>query len=490
MDTIKLAKSGQDWLELPLSMANRHGLIAGATGTGKTVTLQVLAEQFANHGTAVFLADIKGDLSGLAAPSAGQDFVLKRNNDLEISDFTPMPAATTFWDVFGTQGIPMRAAISEIGPLLLARMLELNDTQEGALSVIFRVADEADLHLVDLKDLQAVLTMLAENPDQIPKKYGHIASTTIGTIQRRLLALEEQGADQFFGAPGVSIDDILTQAPDGRGMVNILAADQLIQYPKLYAAFMLWLLSECYENLPEVGDLPAPKLVFFFDEAHLLFHDAPKPLLEKIEQVVRLIRSKGVGVYFVTQSPLDIPSAIIEQLGHKVQHGLRAFSASGKAQINAVANCFRENPDLDLVDILPQLGVGEACISLLDHKGIPLPVQRALIPPPRSQVGAINAEIRKKRIENNPLYRVYQNADDDITAYEMLERRAVNATQGSGDRDAVMTHAAQSGRTRAAGHSAHNRETMVEAFAKSMLRSVGNQIAREVMRGVLGSLRR
>jgi len=340
-ESITVAYTDNGCLELPLKMANRHGLIAGATGTGKTVTLQKLAEQFAAAGTSVFLADIKGDLSGLAAPSAQQDFILKRNQQLGINDFVPQPAAAVFWDVFGEQGIPLRASISEIGPLLLSRMLELNDTQEGALTVIFKAADDADLDLVDLKDLQAVLEMLAENPDQLPKKYGHIAPATLGTIQRRLLTLEEQGADKFFGTPALSLDDLLVPAPDGRGMVHVLAADKLVQNPRLYASFMLWLLSEFYENLPEVGDLPTPRMVFFFDEAHLLFQDAPKALLDKIEQVVRLIRSKSVGVYCISQSPQAIPPRVIEQLGHKIQHGLRAFSASGKAHIDAVAAGFQ-----------------------------------------------------------------------------------------------------------------------------------------------------
>ena len=476
--TIKVAKAGDHWLELPLKMANRHGLIAGATGTGKTVTLQLLAEQFAAAGANVFMADVKGDLSGLAAVSAQQDFVGKRLDLLEIDNFVPQAAAVTFWDVFAENGIPLRASVSEIGPLLLARMLELNDTQEGALTVIFRCADDADLHLVDLKDLQAVLAMLAENPDQLPKKYGHIAPATLGTIQRRLLTLEEQGADLFFGAPAVALDDLLAPAPDGRGMVHVLAADRLIQSPRLYASLLLWLLSEFYENLPEVGDLPVPKLVFFFDEAHLLFQDAPKPLMEKIEQVVRLIRSKGVGIYFITQSPQDIPPRILEQLGHKIQHGLRAFSATGRAQIMAVAACFRENPALDLVTTLPELAVGEACVSLLDEKGIPQPVERALVPPPQSQIGAIDAETRQKRIHTNPLWRVYGTVVDEDSAYETLAAR----TESSRSTPEIAP-----ARPRAVGRP---RQTMLEVFAKSMLRSVGNQIAREVMRGVLGSLRR
>ncbi len=411
------SKSGDTFL-LP-QMANRHGLIAGATGTGKTVTLQTLAESFSRRGVPVFLADIKGDLSGLALAGVNNSKVTSRVTELKLTDWSPTACPVTCWDVFGELGHPVRATISELGPLLLSRLLNLSDVQTGVLNIVFRVADEHGLLLLDLRDLRAMLNYVGQNAAAFTTSYGNISSASVGAIQRGLLELETQGANQFFGEPALNFDDFI-QTINGQGVVNILAADKLMGAPKLYATFLLWMLSELFERLPEVGDLPQPKLVFFFDEAHLLFNDMPSALLDKVEQVVRLIRSKGVGVYFVTQNPRDIPDRVLGQLGNRVQHALRAFTPADQKAVRAAAETFRVNPQLDTEAVLTQLAVGEALVSVLDEKGMPTMVDRALICPPRSQLGPLTTEQRRKLLSESLVAGVYEKLVDRESAYEKL----------------------------------------------------------------------
>src|SRR6266700_1515038 len=399
-DPILLAQSDQPIYLLP-KMANRHGLIAGATGTGKTVTLQTLAENFSARGVPVFMADVKGDLAGLSQPGGNNPKILERAKELKIDDFKGEACPVVFWDVFGEQGHPVRATVSEMGPLLLARLLELNDTQEGVLNIVFKIADDNGLLLLDLKDLRAMLQYVADNADQFKTQYGNISAASAGAIQRSLLALESQGADKFFGEPALNLEDLI-QMQGGKGVVNILAADKLMQKsPKVYATFLLWMLSELFENLPEIGDPEKPKLVFFFDEAHLLFTDIAPAVEQKIEQMVRLIRSKGVGVYFVSQNPLDIPDVVLGQLGNRVQHALRAFTPRDQKAVKAAAETFRQNPKLKVETVLTELAVGEALVSMLDENGSPQIVERAKIVPPRSQVGAITPDQRKQIINSS-----------------------------------------------------------------------------------------
>ena len=407
---------------LTLRLANRHGLVAGATGTGKTVTLQVLAEGFSNAGVPVFAADIKGDLSGIAAAGEAKPVFVKRAEELGLT-YEPDRFPTVFWDLFGEQGHPIRCTVSEMGPLLLARLLELNDTQEGVLNIAFRVADQNQWPVIDLKDLRALLTFCSENLKEISGTYGNVSAASVGAIQRQLLVLENQGADKFFGEPALNLDDFMRKDREGRGFVNILAADKLMQRPKLYASFLLWMLSELFEQLPEVGDLDRPKLVFFFDEAHLLFNDAPKSLLDAVEQVVRLIRSKGVGVYFVTQNPLDVPETVLGQLGNRVQHGLRAFTPRDQRAVRAAAETFRQNPGFDVAKAITELGVGEALVSFLEAKGTPSVVERALIAPPQGRVGPLTAQERAQVIAQSPLRGRYDDTVDNVSAYEMLAKR-------------------------------------------------------------------
>jgi DNA helicase HerA-like ATPase len=388
MNPLLIAKAQEEILLLP-QMVNRHGLIAGATGTGKTVTLQVIAENLSAIGVPVFMADIKGDLTGLSQIGGQNPKVTARIEDLKLADYSLAACPTTLWDVFAEQGHPMRSTISEMGPLLLARLLRLNETQSGVLALVFKIADENGLLLLDLKDLRALVQHVGDRASQFTTEYGNISTASIGAIQRGLLALESQGGDKFFGEPALNLDDLIQTDTNGRGLVNILAADKLMSAPKVYSTLLLWLLSELYEHLPEVGDLPKPKVVFFFDEAHLLFNDAPTQLLEKIEQVVRLIRSKGVGVYFVTQNPRDIPDNILGQLGNRVQHALRAFTPREQKSLQSAAQTFRTNPGLDTAKVLTELGVGEALVSFLDEKGQPTMVERAFIVPPKSQIGPI-----------------------------------------------------------------------------------------------------
>ncbi|MCB1531577.1 MAG: DUF853 family protein [Alphaproteobacteria bacterium] len=472
---------------LPLKWGNRHGLVAGATGTGKTVTLQNLAEGFSDAGVPVFLADVKGDLSGMCMPSEMQDFLEKRAADIEFTDeYKANASPVTFWDMFGEQGHPIRTTISEIGPLLLARILELNDTQEGVLNIAFRVADEEGLLLLDLKDLRSFLNMMDEKRAEISAKYGNVSSQSIGTIQRNLLRLEDQGGDQFFGEPALQITDFMRTDLDGRGHVNILAADKLMQSPRLYGTFLLWLLAELFEELPEAGDSDRPKLVFFFDEAHLLFNDAPKALLEKVDQVVRLIRSKGVGVFFVTQNPADLPENILGQLGNRVQHALRAFTPQQQKGIKQAAQTYRGNPEFKVEDVITEMGVGEALISMLEGKGQPSIVQRTLVRPPSSRLGPASADVKSMVMKASSLGAKYDTAQDRESAYEVLQRRAEDA--------AKRAEEAQESAAKAKPKRSSNRQTPTEAAVKSLVRSVGSSvgrtIAREVMRGIMSSMKR
>jgi DNA double-strand break repair helicase HerA and related ATPase len=423
-NTIIVGKSTK-YEVLDLHFANRHGLVAGATGTGKTVTLQVLAEGLSEAGVPVFAADIKGDLSGIAAAGEMKDALVARAKSMGLT-YQPDRSPVVFWDVFGEQGHPIRATISEMGPLLLSRLLQLNDTQEGVVNIAFRVADEQGLALLDLKDLRAILSFVADHAAELQKEYGNVSAATVGTVQRQLLVLENQGAKSFFGEPALDLADFMRTDRDGRGIVNILAADKLIANPRLYATFLLWLLSELFERLPEVGDPDKPKLVFFFDEAHLLFSDAPKPLLEKIEQVVRLVRSKGVGVFFVTQNPLDVPDTVLAQLGNRVQHALRAFTPRDQKAVKAAADTFRPNKNLNTAQAITELGKGEALVSFLEGNGVPSVVERAMIRPPSGRIGPVSQAERASIINNSPLKGKYDTPVDSESAYEILQKRMQN----------------------------------------------------------------
>jgi DNA helicase HerA-like ATPase len=416
---------------LTLGLANRHGLVTGATGTGKTVSLQVMAEGFARAGVPVFAADIKGDLSGISEAGEAKDFILKRAKEMELA-FQPDQFSTVFWDVFGEQGHPVRATVSEMGPLLLARMMDLNDVQEGVLNIAFKVADEQGLLLLDMKDLRAILSFIAEHAAELTTQYGNVSKQTVGTIQRQLLVLENQGGTKFFGEPALALKDFMRTDSDGRGMVNILVADKLMQSPQLYATFLLWMLSELFEELPEAGDPPKPKLVFFFDEAHLLFNDAPKALMDKIEQVVRLIRSKGVGVYFVTQNPIDVPDKVLAQLGNRVQHALRAFTPRDQKAVAAAAQTFRPNPKLDTAKVIMELGKGEALVSFLEGNGTPAMVERVMIRPPTGRIGPITPEERKAIMGKSPVKGKYDTTIDSESAYEVLQKRVAGTAAPAG----------------------------------------------------------
>ena len=460
-----------EYLHLPL--ANRHGLITGATGTGKTVSLQVLAEGFCNAGVPVFAADIKGDLSGVAAPGQGKPPFVKRAQEIGI-EYVPDRFPVVFWDLFGEQGHRIRATVSEMGPLLLSRLLDLNETQEGVLNIAFRVADEQGLLLLDLKDLRALLQLIAENAKELTTSYGNVSKQTVGTIQRQLLVLENQKGDEFLGAPALDIKDLMKTDRDGRGMINILAADRLMNNPRLYATFLLWLISELFEELPEVGDLDKPKLVFFFDEAHLLFNDAPKAVVDAVERVVRLIRSKGVGVYFITQNPIDVPEPVLAQLGNRVQHALRAFTPRDQKAVRTAAQTFRQNPAFDTEKAIMELAVGEALVSTLEGKGSPSMVERTLIAPPMGQVGPVETNERQHLIASSPLRGKYDQPLDPESAYELLARRAEKA--------ATDAQAAQSG-------GGGLLDMIGGMFGTSRKRgetlSVGQHVAREVTRTVV-----
>jgi uncharacterized protein len=478
-EPLLVAKGDKEAFLLP-AMANRHGLIAGATGTGKTVTLQVLAEHFSRIGVPVFMADVKGDLSGISQPGISKPKIDERIKQLGLEGFAFTESPVVFWDVFGEQGHPVRATISEMGPMLLSRLLALNDTQSGVLTMVFKIADDNGLLLLDLKDLRAMLEYVGNNASTFKTKYGNVSAASIGAIQRGLLGLEEQGGDTFFAEPALDLEDLIQTDGKGRGIVNILAADKLLQSPQLYATFLLWMLAELFERLPEVGDVDKPRLVFFFDEAHLLFTDAPKPLLTKIEQVVRLVRSKGVGVYFISQNPLDIPDMVLGQLGNRVQHALRAFTPRDQKAVKAAAETFRANPGLDVEKAITELGVGEALVSFLDAKGTPGVVERAFICPPHGQIGPVTPEQRTQLIKGSVLFGHYEQAIDRESAYEKLKARVADAPPPPPVADdAPIAMPRPRGR---------QPESIMESMAKSALRAAGTQIGREVIRGVLGSI--
>ena len=505
-EPLVIAKHQQTELALLPALANRHGLITGATGTGKTITLQVLAERFSSIGVPVFMADVKGDLSGIAANGVESPKLGERLKSLGISDWAPAKFPAAFWDVAGEQGHPVRATISDMGPILLARLLNLNDTQAGVLHLVFKIADDNGLLLLDLKDLRAMVQYVGENAKSFTTEYGNVSAASIGAIQRGLLTLEEQGGDVFFGEPMLDINDLM-QTDDGKGIVNILAADKLMSSPRLYSTFLLWLLSELFEQLPEVGDMDEPKLVFFFDEAHLLFNEAPPALLEKIEQVVRLIRSKGVGVYFVTQNPLDIPDKVLGQLGNRVQHALRAFTPRDQKAVATAAETLRPNPAFDAAAAITELGVGEALVSFLDEKGRPTIVERAFILPPASRIGPLNASERKAVIESSLVFGIYEKTLDRESAYEKLRGAPAVSTQSPDQPASASVSPAQAQAPEAApasgggwlsglgdllggttGPRGGRREGVAEALAKSAARAIGSQVGREIIRGVLGSM--
>jgi uncharacterized protein len=478
---------------LDLALANRHGLIAGATGTGKTVSLQVLAEGFSEHGVPVFMADVKGDLSGISQPGTPHPKIDERVQKVGLADYRQRGYPTVFWDLFGEQGHPVRTTVSEMGPLLLARLLGLNDTQEGVLAVAFEVADDQGLLLLDLKDLRALMSFVGERADELSLKYGRVSTASVGAIQRRLLTLEQQGGEQFFGEAALDIRELMRTDLSGQGIINVLAADQLMSAPKLYATFLLWLLSELFEELPEVGDPPKPKLVFFFDEAHLLFEEAPKALVDKVEQVVRLIRSKGVGVYFCTQNPLDIPDDVLGQLGNRIQHALRAFTPRDQRAVRAAAETFRANPKLDVSAAITELGVGEALVSTLQDKGAPSIVERTLIRPPCSRIGPATVDERRSVMGRSPVAGRYDQAIDRESAYEVLQRRAQQAADAATARESEQPryeHARRVGSGTGSLPRASTRQGPVEAMITSAARSLGTQIGRQLLRGVLGSLAR
>lgn len=509
---------------LLLKYANRHGLVTGATGTGKTVTLQILAEGFSNSGVPVFCADIKGDLSGIAAMGEEKDFLTKRAALVRLEPYEYQEFPVIFWDLFGEKGHPIRATISEMGPLLLSRLMDLSEAQEGILNIAFKIADDEGLALLDLKDLRSLLTNIAERASEIGARYGNVTTASVGSIQRELLVLEQQGAQHFFGEPALKILDLMRTTRDGRGAINILAADRLMMNPRLYATFLLWLMSELFEELPEIGDPDRPKAVFFFDEAHLLFNEAPKILLERIEQVVKLIRSKGVGVFFVTQNPLDVPDPVLAQLGNRIQHALRAYTPREQKAVKTAADTFRPNPDFDSFAAITQLGVGEALVSTLQEKAVPSVVQRTLMRPPASRIGPITDAERRKILAESPLAGQYDEVVDRQSAFEILQRRAEEAARleaeaelkDAGEDGRERTERVQSRRSRWSNpgtgndddygddddvprrsssrrsqtrrHS--NRQTVAEAAIKSIVRSVGSSVGRALVRGILGSLKK
>ena len=493
---LPIARAAHEICLLP-GLANRHGLITGATGTGKTVTLQQMAENFSRIGVPVFMADVKGDLSGMGQAGQMTPKLQERLRSHRLPEPQFGACPVTFWDVYGALGHPVRTTISEMGPLMLARMLNLNETQTGVLTLVFKIADDNGLLLLDLKDLRAMCRFVGDNAKQFTTDYGNVSAASIGAIQRGLLALDEQGGDRFFGEPALDIDDLMQTDGRGAGRINILAADQLMQQPKIYAAFLLWLLSELFEALPEVGDPDKPRLVFFFDEAHLLFDDAPKALLDKIEQVVRLIRSKAVGVYFVTQNPLDVPETVLGQLGNRVQHALRAFTPRDQKAVKTAATTLRANPALDTETAITELAVGEALVSFLDEKGRPTVVERAWILAPGTRIGPATPEERKAAIASSPVYGHYEAAEDRESAYEKLKAHAAQRMQETPSKPPPTPAGAPGGSVMDAlggilmgstGPRGGRREGILEAAAKSAARSVGSQLGREIMRGVLGGL--
>jgi hypothetical protein len=466
---------------LSLRYANRHGLVAGATGTGKTVTLQSLTEAFSDAGVPVFLADVKGDLAGISQPGSVNPNLIERARELALENYQQRGFPTIFWDLFGRQGHPVRTTVSDFGPLLLSRLLELNDAQQGVLNIVFRIADEQGLLLLDLKDLRAMLQYVAEQASTLTTQYGNVSKASVGAIQRQLLSLEQQGAEHLFGEPALDLVDLMRTTRDGRGYVSILAADQLMRQPNLYATFLLWLLAELFEELPEAGDLDKPNLVFFFDEAHLLFDNAPKALIDQVEQVVRLIRSKGVGIYFVSQSPLDIPEDVLGQLGNRIQHALRAFTSKDQKAVRAAAQTFRSNPKLDAAIVLTELRVGEALVSTLREGGVPSIVERTLISPPASRLGPVTEAERRQVLDQSPVRGRYEPVVDRASAYEMLKQKA--------DITAGTRPSREVGRTTRRSSGGHGTDLM-ETMTKSLVRSIGSSLGRKIMRGVLGSILR
>ncbi|HKO88856.1 MAG TPA: helicase HerA-like domain-containing protein [Burkholderiales bacterium] len=488
---ILIAKAQDQSIHLLPALANRHGLITGATGTGKTVSLQTMAEGFSRAGIPVFMADVKGDLSGLGAAGTALPKLQARIESLGIETPQWQARPVVFWDVYGQSGHPVRTTISELGPLLLGRLLNLNDTQQGVLTLSFKIADDNGLLLLDLKDLRAILQYVGDNAAEIKTRYGNVSAASIGAIQRGVLELEQQGADRLFGEPALDINDFIQTDNKGEGVINILTAERLMNAPKLYSTFLLWMLSELFEQLPEVGDVEKPKLVFFFDEAHLLFNDAPKALLEKIEQVVRLIRSKGVGVYFVTQNPLDVPDAVLSQLGNRVQHALRAFTPRDQKAVKTAAGTLRPNPKIDTEAVITELGVGEALVSMLDEKGRPCIVERAFVLPPASQLGPITPDQRAALIKGSVLYGHYEKQVDRESAYEKLSVKAARISTTSAPPNSAPSPEGGGWTdilTGSTGPRGGRREGAIEAAAKSAARSIGSQIGREITRGVLGSL--
>lgn len=491
---------------LELKFGNRHGLITGATGTGKTVTLQILAESFSNAGVPVFCSDIKGDLSGIAAAGEEKDFLLKRAEQIQFSDYEFAASPVIFLDLYGEKGHRVRSTVAEMGPLLLARLMNATEAQEGVLNIAFKIADEGGMALLDLKDLQALLNYMGEHAGEISTRYGFVSKASVGSLQRALLVLEQQGAEYFFGEPALDIRDLMRTTQDGRGMISVLAADKLMNNPRLYATFLLWLLSELFEELPEVGDPDKPRLVFFFDEAHLLFDEAPKVLIERVEQVVRLIRSKGVGVYFVTQNPLDVPETVLAQLGNRVQHALRAYTPREQKAVKTAADTFRTNPAFDTQEAITALGTGEALVSTLEGKGAPSMVERTLIRPPSSRIGPLTDAERREIISRSPIAGQYDRDIDRESAYEILMERAEKAAKA----EAAQREAEEQESESAAGRwslpgfgddeptkksagrrtSTRQRETVVEAAMKSAARSVASSLGRAIVRGILGSLKR
>jgi DNA helicase HerA-like ATPase len=489
--------SYQEAEALLLRYGNRHGLVTGATGTGKTVTLQVMAEGFSNRGVPVFCADIKGDLSGIAMKGEPKDFLAARARQVKLDPYEFEEFPVIFWDLFGKQGHPIRATVSEMGPLLLSRLMDLSEAQEGVMNIAFKIADDEGLLLLDMKDLQALLANIAERADEIGAKYGNVTKASVGAIQRTLLILDQQGASHFFGEPALKIGDLMRTTPDGRGAINVLAADKLMMNPRLYATFLLWLLSELFEELPEVGDPDKPKLVFFFDEAHLLFDDAPKIVVDRVEQVVRLIRSKGVGVYFVTQNPLDVPDTVLAQLGNRVQHALRAYTPREQKAVQTAAETFRPNPDFDCAKAITQLGVGEALVSTLGEKAVPSVVQRTLIRPPSSRIGPITDTERKKVMDESPVSSQYDKTVDRESAFEMLQKKAGAAADAAEQSGSAMRGGQSSGGSVwgevgdiLVGSGGSRRQSVAEAAVKSVVRSVGSSLGRALVRGILGGLTR
>ncbi|WP_414053272.1 helicase HerA-like domain-containing protein [Macrococcus equi] len=483
MTSVNIAKNDKD-ITLQLQMANRHGLIAGATGTGKTVTLKVLAEQFSKNGVPVFLADIKGDLASIAEPMEMNDKIQQRLTDLSIEDYHPRSFPVRLWDIFGVDGAPVRATISEMGPLLLSRLLELNDTQSGILDIAFKISDDNGLLLLDLKDLQALLKDMADNASAYSSQYGNITKQSVGAIQRKLLTFEGQGAQNFFGEPALNLTDFMECNEDGDGFVNVLMANQLFMKPVLYSTFLLWLLTELFEELPEAGDMDKPKLVFFFDEAHLLFKDAAPSFVAQVEQVVRLVRSKGVGVYFITQNPIDLPDEVLGQLGNRVQHALRSFTPRDQKAVKSASETFRQNPDLDVATAIGELKTGEALISCLNEDGQPSIVERAFIRPPESKIGVIDSAVKEKVLADNPYQQKYGEAVDRESAYELLEQKFSDA-QAEKEKIEIDKDANKKVKTQR-----KEPKSELQKIATSVLTSVGRQIGREIVRNIFGGRRR